>query len=166
MALYPDRKAMPLPQDTEQRDTFVQEALAFRDTLRLMAEQITQRQTVSEEVIAAINRWLRQQAGYPVLQRTEAGYRVTMHYEQCADSLLAFLAESAADLLAHADLTLVRKCENPQCILYFYDTSKNHARRWCSMGLCGNRSKVAAHYRRSRQSDENALTATTSNPQK
>jgi predicted RNA-binding Zn ribbon-like protein len=33
-------------------------------------------------------------------------------------------------------------------VLFFYDTTKNHARRWCSMAFCGNRHKVAAHYRR------------------
>jgi predicted RNA-binding Zn ribbon-like protein len=35
-------------------------------------------------------------------------------------------------------------------VLFFYDTTKNHARHWCSMTICGNRSKVAAHYRRLR----------------
>jgi predicted RNA-binding Zn ribbon-like protein len=35
-------------------------------------------------------------------------------------------------------------------VLFFYDTTKNHARRWCSMAFCGNRHKVAAHYRRLR----------------
>lgn len=29
------------------------------------------------------------------------------------------------------------------CILFFYDTTKNYSRRWCSMSACGNRMKVA-----------------------
>jgi predicted RNA-binding Zn ribbon-like protein len=62
--------------------------------------------------------------------------------------LLVPVAEAAADLLCHADLSLVRKCENPACVRYFYDVSKNHARRWCSMAVCGNRMKVAAYHRR------------------
>jgi predicted RNA-binding Zn ribbon-like protein len=32
--------------------------------------------------------------------------------------------------------------------LYFYDTTKNHTRRWCSMTGCGNRAKAAAFYER------------------
>ncbi|HNJ42487.1 MAG TPA: CGNR zinc finger domain-containing protein [Acidobacteriota bacterium] len=36
-------------------------------------------------------------------------------------------------------------------MIYFYDTTKNHTWRWCSMSLCGNRAKAAAHYRRKRQ---------------
>ena len=50
-----------------------------------------------------------------------------------------------------ADLSLVKACQNPQCVLFFYDTTKNHARRWCSMAACGNRAKVAAHYQRARR---------------
>ena len=64
--------------------------------------------------------------------------------------VVAILAEAAAHLLTEKDLTLVRRCENPACVLHFYDTSKNHRRRWCSMDICGNRMKVAAHYRRQR----------------
>jgi predicted RNA-binding Zn ribbon-like protein len=45
----------------------------------------------------------------------------------------------------------VKKCRNSACILFFYDMTKNHARQWCSMRLCGNRMKVAAHYRRQRR---------------
>ena len=62
--------------------------------------------------------------------------------------VVAVLAEAAARLLTEKDLARVRRCENPACVLHFYDTSKNHRRRWCSMDLCGNRMKVAAHYRR------------------
>jgi predicted RNA-binding Zn ribbon-like protein len=58
--------------------------------------------------------------------------------------LLVPVAHYAANFFATADYPAIRKCENPECILFFYDTSKNHSRRWCSMELCGNRSKVAA----------------------
>ena len=66
---------------------------------------------------------------------------------------VTLLAEAAARLLTEKDLDLVRRCENPACVLHFYDTSKNHRRRWCSMDLCGNRMKVAAHYRRQKDED-------------
>jgi predicted RNA-binding Zn ribbon-like protein len=39
--------------------------------------------------------------------------------------------------------TLVRKCEGTTCTLWFLDVSKAHARRWCSMAVCGNRAKAA-----------------------
>ncbi len=58
--------------------------------------------------------------------------------------LLVPLAHCAANFFATADYPAIRKCEDPKCILWFYDSSKNHSRRWCSMELCGNRAKVAA----------------------
>jgi predicted RNA-binding Zn ribbon-like protein len=66
------------------------------------------------------------------------------------EDVLRPVAEAAAALLCDVDPTLVRRCDNPECVLYFHDVSKNHARRWCSMALCGNRMKVAAHHRRLR----------------
>lgn len=45
----------------------------------------------------------------------------------------------------------IRRCANPVCSLYFLDTSRNGARRWCSMRGCGNRMKAARHYSRERQ---------------
>ncbi|MET9919938.1 CGNR zinc finger domain-containing protein [Streptomyces sp. NPDC059605] len=35
----------------------------------------------------------------------------------------------------------VRRCAHPECVLWFYDVSKNGSRRWCSMEVCGNRAK-------------------------
>jgi predicted RNA-binding Zn ribbon-like protein len=37
----------------------------------------------------------------------------------------------------------VRRCEGVDCVLWFYDRTKAHRRRWCSMEGCGNRAKVA-----------------------
>ena len=37
-----------------------------------------------------------------------------------------------------------RMCADPTCTTVFYDRSKNHSAKWCSMQNCGNRSKVRA----------------------
>jgi predicted RNA-binding Zn ribbon-like protein len=47
----------------------------------------------------------------------------------------------------------IRRCANPTCVLYFYDTSRNGTRRWCSMEGCGSRVKMARHYQRHRASN-------------
>ena len=49
-----------------------------------------------------------------------------------------------------SDLSLVRTCEGTGCILFFYDTTKSHTRRWCSMAGCGNRMKATLFYQRGR----------------
>lgn len=55
---------------------------------------------------------------------------------------------AAADLvrLYAEQPSRVRKCANPECVLWFYDTSRNGQRRWCSMEGCGNRNKAARFY--------------------
>lgn len=44
----------------------------------------------------------------------------------------------------------VRRCANPECVLWFLDVSKNGSRRWCSMEVCGNRAKVGRFNQRQR----------------
>ncbi len=136
----------------EEKEAALREALSFRALLRRMAEQVTQGAGVSEDILDAINERLTESRGHAGLVKTEQGYIKTYHFAwKTSLSLLAPVAASAADLLAGGDLSYLRKCENPACILYFYDVSKNHKRRWCSMSICGNRFKVAAHYKRQRE---------------
>ncbi len=66
------------------------------------------------------------------------------------DALLLLLADAMGDLVCRADFERVRNCEGPTCTLWFYDVSRNHTRRWCSMAVCGNRAKAAAHRARKR----------------
>ena len=61
------------------------------------------------------------------------------------DELLRPIAEAAADLVCSVDFQLIRACEGSPCTLVFLDRTKAHIRRWCSMAVCGNRAKAAAH---------------------
>ena len=67
---------------------------------------------------------------------------------QSPDSLLLPIAEALATLVCDEDFTHVKACEGPRCTLLFADHTRGHARRWCSMAVCGNRAKVAAHRKR------------------
>jgi predicted RNA-binding Zn ribbon-like protein len=64
------------------------------------------------------------------------------------EQLLAPIAEAAAELLTLQDFSIIRKCESPDCVLWFYDRTKGHKRRWCSMAVCGNRHKVSSFRKR------------------
>ena len=133
-------------------EMLLRESKAFRVVLREMAEQIVARKPVSRSVIETINRMLSQRPGYPQLLRTAGrGERHFYSSTRGPAQFLALVAEAASDLPCTKDLPLIKKCRNQACILFFYDTTKNHARQWCSMSICGNRMKVAAHYRRQRR---------------
>ena len=60
--------------------------------------------------------------------------------------LAAWLAEAAAGLLADPAVTRIRQCEAADCVMLFL--AGHPRRRWCSPTRCGNRVRVARHYRR------------------
>lgn len=61
------------------------------------------------------------------------------------EALLLPIAEILARFVCSEDFTYVKACEGPVCTLLFADHTRGHLRRWCSMALCGNRAKQAAH---------------------
>ncbi|HMS84185.1 MAG TPA: CGNR zinc finger domain-containing protein [Nitrospira sp.] len=131
------------------------QAKTFRTTMRDLAERIVAGKSIPDVFITAINQILAQGPGYPQLIRKGKGFEERFHSAAIpAQNVLVSLGEAASDLLRRTDFTLIKKCGNHGCILYFYDTSKNHTRNWCSMQICGNRMKVAAHYRRKRSQSE------------
>jgi predicted RNA-binding Zn ribbon-like protein len=58
------------------------------------------------------------------------------------DRMLWPLARCAADLLVGEQSERIRMCSGINCHWLFLDLTKNRARRWCSMEVCGNRAKV------------------------
>ncbi|RKR31738.1 ABATE domain-containing protein [Paraburkholderia sp. BL17N1] len=72
---------------------------------------------------------------------------------QSPESLLMPIAEALAKFVCDEDFTHVKACEGPRCTLLFADHTRGHARRWCSMAICGNRAKVAAHRKRLKEQE-------------
>jgi predicted RNA-binding Zn ribbon-like protein len=137
---------------TRQGAETLKQAKTFRTTMREMVERLAAHKPVPQAALDAVNQLLRHRVGYPQIGRRGGAFERTYRAEFDESSqLLGLLAEAASDLLCVCDLSLIKKCQNPACVLYFYDMTKNHARHWCSMSLCGNRSKVAAHYHRHRK---------------
>jgi predicted RNA-binding Zn ribbon-like protein len=127
----------------------LKDAKAFRETLRKMIQQAATGAEIDAPIINAINQLLHEGNGYNELVRGENGFEKRFHTAfHPPRQLLAPIAAAAADLLCYGNPAYLRKCENPDCVLYFYDTTKNHRRRWCSMAACGNRAKAAAFYQR------------------
>ena len=104
---------------------------------------------LSASDLARLNALLSRDAAHSRVERVRGGclMRSVRRWKESGD-LLVPVAEAMASLLCEADFALVRRCGNPECTLWFYDRTKAHARRWCSMAVCGNRMKAAAHRRR------------------
>jgi predicted RNA-binding Zn ribbon-like protein len=75
---------------------------------------------------------------------------IRTHFHPDNPDPLFLIASAVADFLASEDASLVKPCQGTNCVLLFYDTTKSHTRRWCSMAGCGNRMKAALHYRKRR----------------
>ena len=97
-----------------------------------------------------------------ILERDEAFGQIVRHRHADGDrlelrvmrrwrspeSLLLPIGEILARFVCDEDFTRVKACEGPSCTLVFADQTHRRARRWCSMAICGNRAKQAAHRNR------------------
>ncbi|MDK4704016.1 CGNR zinc finger domain-containing protein [Rhizobium sp. CNPSo 4062] len=68
------------------------------------------------------------------------------------ESLLLPIGEALGRFVCTEDFSDVKACEGHACTLLFVDHTRGHRRRWCSMAMCGNRAKQAAHRHRLKQS--------------
>ncbi|WP_432944901.1 CGNR zinc finger domain-containing protein [Kribbella sp. CA-253562] len=72
------------------------------------------------------------------------------HPEYGGNAKLAAIARETIELLADPEqLTLLRRCANPQCSMLFLAEHKR--RQWCVGSICGNRARVARHYDKTRR---------------
>ncbi|MFC6338820.1 hypothetical protein GIR22_03815 [Pseudomonas sp. CCM 7891] len=117
-------------------------ARGLREVIRALLEQ---RKAGQQGDPAALNGFLRKAVSHPQLFWPAPGevHLERQRKQQTPEQFLSPLAEAAAVLLVEGDFDLIRTCEHPECVLWFYDRTKAHKRRWCSMALCGNRHKVA-----------------------
>ena len=85
-------------------------------------------------------------------RRADAGTNAlalrTMRRWRSPESLLLPIGEALAKFVCEEDFSHVKACEGASCTLMFADHTRGHARRWCSMAICGNRAKQAAHRQR------------------
>ena len=107
---------------------------------------------VSDHLIKQLNHLLAEDVFHETLHRSgKTGFHLGRSASQLTGERLAvaILSRQIAHFLAEANFGYLHRCANTtSCVLYFYDTTKNHRRQWCSTAACGNRHKVAAFRKR------------------
>ena len=143
--------------DPRAAQNLLNQAERLGGALRICFRAILKGQGVLREWTQPINQILRVTEGHDELQWVGSVWRIgfVARYEGL-EWLLAAIARSGAELIAGGANDGIKQCANPGCRILFYDDSRTHRRRWCSMALCGNRSKVAAFARRNHGEDEKA----------
>jgi predicted RNA-binding Zn ribbon-like protein len=87
------------------------------------------------------------------LLRFELGERGDMRLEPDDDGVNGALAEILSKVFeaqSSGAWRRLKSCPGAHCGWLFYDGSRNASSRWCSMSICGNRTKTAAYRQRRR----------------
>lgn len=137
---------LPAGHDTVDEQVLIAQMHALRSVAR---EAITRRKRGETFNASELNAFLDAHLTSSKLLSNEGQYSlVQVPRGGVIASLLGPVAQVVAELLVDGNFDLVRQCEHPECVLWFYDRTKAHKRRWCSMALCGNRYKAAQFRKR------------------
>jgi predicted RNA-binding Zn ribbon-like protein len=122
--------------------------------------QAQQAREAIRELLYANNRQPGERDPYPVLARAADAARLSLDLrgpelvpratgvEGAVGRVLAVVYAAMQD----GTFARLKACRNHDCRWAFYDYSKNRSASWCSMQLCGNRTKTRAYRRRHRTS--------------
>jgi predicted RNA-binding Zn ribbon-like protein len=101
--------------------------------------------------LGPLNKLLERDEAFSQIARHRDGDRLqlqAMRRWRSPESLLLPIGEALANFVCEEDFARVKACEGHSCTLVFADHTRRRARRWCSMAICGNRAKQAAHRNR------------------
>ena len=85
--------------------------------------------------------------------RFELGEQGELRLESADEGVDGALAEILArvyEAQATGTWKRLKSCPGPHCGWLFFDASRNASSTWCSMSICGNRTKTAAYRQRRR----------------
>ena len=138
-----------LQSDPQAAEALLLKARRLGSALGKLFAAMLRKQRIAAEWVEPVNEILRITEGHDELVGDNGVWKIEfIAREGGLDWLLAAVARSAAEIIAEGARARLRHCANPACGLFFYDNSRTRRRRWCSMAVCGNRSKVAAFARK------------------
>ena len=123
----------------------------FREFVRMRKGRPLTPNDVHE--LEPLNRLLERDEGFGRIavrdQASASGLELQMMRRwRSPEALLLPIGDALAKFVCEEDFSNVKACEGPACTLMFVDHTRGHGRRWCSMAICGNRAKQAAHRER------------------
>jgi predicted RNA-binding Zn ribbon-like protein len=123
-----------------------QRVVAVREAIRELLLANNDGHTPDAEAVAT----LRQAAGQaPLAVDVDADGAVQLSpLATGADAAIGRLLAITYKAVASGEWSKLKACRNDRCRWAFYDHSRNHSGHWCSMAVCGNRSKVQGYRER------------------
>ena len=145
-------RAQALP---EELDSVAAQARSLREWFRTFIRRHAGRPLTAEDLdeLKPLNRLLERDEGFGRIVAHDDGNAIGLELRmmrrwRSPESLLLPIGEALARFVCEEDFSNVKACEGPTCTLIFVDHTRGRARRWCSMAICGNRAKQAAHRHR------------------
>jgi predicted RNA-binding Zn ribbon-like protein len=133
-------------------DRAVELARQYRAEVRKGLEQLIRHHPIPESLISATNELLAANTHAFRLLGSGRGFELEDIWRFPEPSAFcAPVAHAFARLLSNGELGRIRRCKNPYCPLFFFDTSKSGTRSWCSLNLCGNRFRTEAFRKRQKR---------------
>jgi predicted RNA-binding Zn ribbon-like protein len=133
-------------------DNVAAQARSLREWFRGFVRQRKGRPLTSEVLseLQPLNRLLERDEGFGRVVARDHGHASGLEFQtmrrwRSPEALLLPIGEALARFVCEEDFSHVKACEGLACTLLFADHTRGHARRWCSMAICGNRAKQAAH---------------------
>jgi predicted RNA-binding Zn ribbon-like protein len=131
-------------------DNVAAQARSLREWFRGFVRQRKGRPLTSKDLseLVPLNRLLERDEGFGRIVAHGHGPGLEfrpMRRWRSPEALLLPIGEAMAKFVCEEDFSNVKACEGPACTLMFADHTRGRARRWCSMAICGNRAKQAAH---------------------
>ena len=133
------------PQNSHRTKPLFARVLELRKVIRNILESMVSQKAIKTSDLKFVNALLFETADYDIIQVVFGKPLVKRrYYRQTPLALLSPIVQNLLYLISTKSTSLIHKCARENCIYYFYDVSKTHKRKWCSMAVCGNREKVRA----------------------
>jgi predicted RNA-binding Zn ribbon-like protein len=122
-------------------------ALELREALRMLL-LANNGGMLDSESLEVLNRAAR--AAHLSVRFSDAGDSALEPEASGVDAALGRLVAIVYTAMAAGTWARLKACRRNVCHWVFYDRSRNQSGTWCSMSVCGNRTKTKAYRRRSR----------------
>jgi predicted RNA-binding Zn ribbon-like protein len=134
------------------KESDIQKLIKLRSVLQLITEKINAGKPLEEKDADFLNGLLKENPVVRRLDKQEQDWKLALVSKQTgwgkvAESIVTSFIETIID--GHQDR--IKICDNEDCLWVYYDSTRNHSKKYCDDKACGNLLKVRNFRERKRK---------------